>query len=156
MDYSIKTLEQLRPILRGFRRARGLTQTALAAQLGITQQTYAELEANPASATLSRLLPILRMLGMELVFRDLDRDQYVPMKSPGTARHGMKNSSGHKLMTVLHSTNGKRQLTTDKPDLLEQKANSGCETTKIPHSTKRKASIKRPYLVVTKKSKESW
>ncbi|XYI32429.1 HTH cro/C1-type domain-containing protein [Cupriavidus oxalaticus] len=67
MHYSIKTLSQLRPILQGFRKSRGLTQANMAAYLGVRQQTYAELEANPAAASVERLFKALRVLGVEMV-----------------------------------------------------------------------------------------
>ncbi|CAD6554507.1 helix-turn-helix domain-containing protein [Paraburkholderia sabiae] len=62
MDYSVKTLGQLRPVLRGFRKAAGLTQAMLAERLGITQQSYAQFEANPAAAGVERLFTVLRLL----------------------------------------------------------------------------------------------
>ncbi|WP_084187474.1 helix-turn-helix transcriptional regulator [Andreprevotia chitinilytica] len=67
MDYPIKTLTLLKPILQGFRKANGLTQAALAERLGITQQSYAQLEANPASVSVERLFKVLRILDVELV-----------------------------------------------------------------------------------------
>ena len=57
--YPIKTLSQLRPLLIGFRKANGLTQKDLSERLGVTQQTYARLEANPARASIERLFKIL-------------------------------------------------------------------------------------------------
>ncbi|TKC91220.1 helix-turn-helix transcriptional regulator [Trinickia terrae] len=66
MDYPLKTVSQLRPILQGFRKSAGLTQAALASQLGITQQSYAQLEANPAAASLERLFKVMRMLDVEI------------------------------------------------------------------------------------------
>lgn len=66
MIYAIKTLGQLPLILKGFRKEKGLTQAAMAERLGITQQSYAYFEANPASATLERLFLVLRMLGVEI------------------------------------------------------------------------------------------
>lgn len=66
MDYPIKTLAQLRPILQGFRKAAGLTQAAMASHLGVTQQTYAQLEANPAAVSVDRLFRVLRVLGVDL------------------------------------------------------------------------------------------
>ncbi|MCC8402611.1 helix-turn-helix domain-containing protein [Paraburkholderia sp. MMS20-SJTN17] len=66
MDYPIKTLSQLRPILLGFRKAAGLTQAAMAAHLGVTQQTYAQLEANPAAVSVERLFRVLRVLQVDL------------------------------------------------------------------------------------------
>lgn len=66
MDYPIKTLGQLPLVLKGFRKVRGLTQAAMAERLGITQQSYAYFEANPAKATLERLFTVLRMLDVEI------------------------------------------------------------------------------------------
>lgn len=66
MDYPINTLGQLRPILQGFRKKAGLTQAAIANQLGITQQSYAQIEANPASTSVERLYRILRLLDVDL------------------------------------------------------------------------------------------
>jgi HTH-type transcriptional regulator / antitoxin HipB len=66
VQYSVKTLGQLRPILQGFRKSAGLTQAMMAEQLGVTQQTYAQLEANPAAASLERLFKVLRVLNVEL------------------------------------------------------------------------------------------
>jgi HTH-type transcriptional regulator / antitoxin HipB len=64
--YPIKTLSQLPLILKGFRKEKGLTQVAMAERLGITQQSYAHFEANPATATLERLFMVLRMLDVEI------------------------------------------------------------------------------------------
>lgn len=67
MNYPIQTLSQLRPILQSFRKKAGLTQAAVAAKLGITQQSYAQIEANPASTSVDRLYKILRLLNVDLV-----------------------------------------------------------------------------------------
>jgi HTH-type transcriptional regulator/antitoxin HipB len=66
VDYPVKTITQLRPILLGFRKAAGLTQAMVASRLGVTQQTYAQLEANPASASVERLFRVLRLLDVEM------------------------------------------------------------------------------------------
>lgn len=66
IEHELKTLGQLRPILRGFRKSAGLTQAMLASRLGVTQQTYAQFEANPASASVERLFKVLRALDIEL------------------------------------------------------------------------------------------
>jgi HTH-type transcriptional regulator/antitoxin HipB len=66
VDYPIKTLSQLKPILLGFRKAAGLTQAAMASHLGVTQQTYAQLEANPATVSVERLFKVLRVLQVDL------------------------------------------------------------------------------------------
>lgn len=67
MRYPIRTLQQIRPLLVSFRKQAGLTQQALAEQLGITQQSYAQIEANPASTSVERLYLVLRLLGVELI-----------------------------------------------------------------------------------------
>lgn len=67
MDYPIRTLQQIRPLLVGFRKRAGLSQAKVAALLGVTQQTYAKIEANPAATSVERLFTILRLLGSEIV-----------------------------------------------------------------------------------------
>jgi HTH-type transcriptional regulator/antitoxin HipB len=66
VDYPIKTIAQLQPILQGFRKATGLSQTAVAKKLGITQQSYAAFELNPQLASAERLIKILRLLNVEI------------------------------------------------------------------------------------------
>jgi HTH-type transcriptional regulator/antitoxin HipB len=39
----------------------------MASHLGVTQQTYAQLEANPAAVSVERLFKVLRVLEVELV-----------------------------------------------------------------------------------------
>lgn len=64
--YPLKTLNQLRPLLIGFRKANGLTQKDVSERLGITQQTYARLEANPGRASIERLFRVFTVLGVEM------------------------------------------------------------------------------------------
>ena len=66
VSYPIITLSQLPLILKGFRKECGLTQAAMAEKLGITQQSYAYFEANPATAMFDRLFMVLRLLGVEI------------------------------------------------------------------------------------------
>ncbi|EPE9058414.1 helix-turn-helix domain-containing protein [Klebsiella aerogenes] len=49
-----------------FRKSKGLTQRELSARLGVTQQTYARLEANPSKASFERLYKVLNILGVEI------------------------------------------------------------------------------------------
>ena len=67
-DYPLNTLNQLRPLLIGFRKANGLTQKDLSERLGVTQQTYSRLEANPASASIERLYKVFSILGVKISF----------------------------------------------------------------------------------------
>jgi HTH-type transcriptional regulator/antitoxin HipB len=82
--YRLTALHQLRAHLLGFRKHAGLSQAALAAQLGISQQSYAKIEANPASTSVERLFTILRLLGAELIFgTDFEPDeQSAPHAAP--------------------------------------------------------------------------
>ncbi|TLI25857.1 XRE family transcriptional regulator [Escherichia coli O25b:H4] len=63
---SVEDLNQLRPLLIGFRKVNGLTQKDIAERLGVTQQTYARLEANPGSASIERLFKVFTVLGVEI------------------------------------------------------------------------------------------
>ena len=67
--YTIKTAEQLRPIVAGFRKSAGLTQQDLAIRLGITQQTYSVTERNASNMSVAKLLAVLHALDVELVLQ---------------------------------------------------------------------------------------
>ena len=82
--YPIKTPSQLPLVLKGFRKACGLTQAAMAQRLGVTQQSYAYFEANPASATLERLFVVMRLLGVEIALDQMDSLTTVPRTAKGT------------------------------------------------------------------------
>ncbi|MEM5436123.1 helix-turn-helix domain-containing protein [Paraburkholderia diazotrophica] len=88
MDYSVKTLSQLRPVLRGFRKAAGLTQAMLAERLGITQQSYAQFEANPAAAGVERLFRVLRLLNAGIT---LSQDAPSPANTAPAAKMASSN-----------------------------------------------------------------
>ena len=57
-------------ILTARRKALGLSQAAVAARLGISQNRLSELEAHPERLTLDRLLALTSLLGLELVLQD--------------------------------------------------------------------------------------
>ena len=65
-SYPIRTLSQLPLLLKGFRKEKRLTQAAMGEKLGITQQSYAAFEANPAVATFDRLFAVLRLLDVDI------------------------------------------------------------------------------------------
>jgi len=69
MEYVLRTPDQLRPILQGFRKGRECSQTDLARQLGITQQALSALEREPDSASVARLMQVLAALDVEIVLR---------------------------------------------------------------------------------------
>ncbi|MBU2871700.1 helix-turn-helix transcriptional regulator [Colwellia sp. E2M01] len=68
MNYTINTLDQIKPILVGFRKSNGYSQKALAEKLGISQQSYQVLESAPQKVTIERLFKVLSMLGIKLQF----------------------------------------------------------------------------------------
>ncbi len=68
MNYTVNTLDQIKPILVGFRKSNGLSQKALAEKLGITQQSYQTLESAPQKVTIERLFKVLAILDIKLQF----------------------------------------------------------------------------------------
>lgn len=70
MDYPLRTSEQLEPILKAFRKSRGLSQKQLAEKLGVTQQALSLLESAPHRASLARLLSVFAALNVEIVLRE--------------------------------------------------------------------------------------
>ncbi|WP_211461074.1 helix-turn-helix transcriptional regulator [Collimonas silvisoli] len=95
MNYPIKTLSQLRLILQGFRKTNRLTQAALADKLGITQQSYAQLEANPAAASVERLFRVLQVLGVDLVLSGETPSLSGASYASGEATPGQQDFAAH-------------------------------------------------------------
>lgn len=82
--YPLNSPTQLRDLLIGFRKEQKLTQAALAEKLGITQQSYAQIEANPAAASFARLYRILRLLDVRI---ELSKAAHVPLASQPAVPH---------------------------------------------------------------------
>ena len=70
MSYVINTPAQLKPILVGFRKSRGMSQKDMAEKLNVSQQAYQALESNPQSVTIERLMKVLNILGVKLHLSD--------------------------------------------------------------------------------------
>ena len=70
MHYTINTLDQLKPVLIGYRKSQGLSQKDMATKLGIKQQSYQYLESNPQRITVDRLFRVLTLLGVKLHLSD--------------------------------------------------------------------------------------
>lgn len=70
MKFTINTIDQLKPILIGFRKSTGLSQKELAKKLGVSQQTYQAFEANPKKASVERLYKILTILKVKIQLLD--------------------------------------------------------------------------------------
>lgn len=86
MDYPVKTPPQLRPLLIGFRKAAGLTQAQMANHLGVTQQTYAQLEAKPESASMDRLFHVLKLLKVNIVLTQVWNSANLESRAAGRLR----------------------------------------------------------------------
>lgn len=143
MDYPIKTLSQLQPILRGFRKAAGLSQAAMAERMGITQQSYAHFEANPTLASVERLFKVLRLLDAEISLA-------------GTASASDSNSPPRDATTDNASGRKRERAITAKKPLNRTMVS---RTPKIALSTKKKlqpATPARPSRIGTITKKESW
>lgn len=61
---------QLGQILTGRRKASKRSQRALAAKLAISQNRLSEIEGNPGTIVVDRLLELANILGLELVIQD--------------------------------------------------------------------------------------
>ncbi|MDD5295880.1 MAG: helix-turn-helix domain-containing protein [Rhodocyclaceae bacterium] len=70
MAQILSTSAQVGQVLASRRRALKLSQQAVAAKLGISQNRLSELEENPDRLTLDRLLALVNVLGLELTIHD--------------------------------------------------------------------------------------
>jgi HTH-type transcriptional regulator / antitoxin HipB len=108
-------------MLRAFRKSAGLTQAGVAGLLGIAQQTYAALEANPGSASTERVLRVLRILKVDMTLswpvrarRDTPRALAASNAgkrppAPGKSKEGavaQKRAANRKPGAVLSSSSG--------------------------------------------------
>lgn len=104
MDYPVKTPLQLRPLLVGFRKAAGLTQAQMASHLGVTQQTYAQLEAKPESASMDRLFQVLKMLRVDIVLTQALGSANLEDRIPGRPRTVEPPDAVKPSVTKKHAT----------------------------------------------------
>jgi len=72
-DFTVRTAQQMPILLKAFRKQSGLTQSAVAMRLGVSQQSLSSLERNAAKVSADRLLEVLSILGVELVLRNADK-----------------------------------------------------------------------------------
>lgn len=79
-EYLALTASQLAQVLRGYRKARGLTQRDAAARGGLLQKTVWSLEAAPGKSSIDSLYRLLDALEVELAVRE----------KPGSAKPAAK------------------------------------------------------------------
>ncbi|KRE96592.1 hypothetical protein ASG87_16530 [Frateuria sp. Soil773] len=66
----IRLPAQLGDLLRGARLSRGLTQSDVARQLGISVQAFSRLENNASKASFERICRLCQVLGLELLLQE--------------------------------------------------------------------------------------
>ena len=70
MPQRIATPRQIGQVLTARRKALKLSQEAIAAKLGISQNRLSELEADPSRLTLDRLIALANLLDLDLLLQD--------------------------------------------------------------------------------------
>jgi len=68
-EFTVRTAEQLPTLLQAFRKQSNLTQADAAKRLGVSQQSFSQMERRADRVSADRLLEILSLLGVELVLR---------------------------------------------------------------------------------------
>lgn len=68
-DYVIRHPQQLASLLKALRTQAGLSQTQVAARLGVSHQSVSALERQPEKATVERLMRVLGVLQVDLALR---------------------------------------------------------------------------------------
>jgi HTH-type transcriptional regulator/antitoxin HipB len=71
MDFPINTSAQLRAVLRGLRKARGLSQADAGARIGVNQKRIARIESAPGVTSFDQIARVISALGGRLVIQDL-------------------------------------------------------------------------------------
>ena len=66
----VNTAAQIAEIIRGRRKARGISQRALASKLGISQSRLSAIEAGSSPLTVDRLIVLANVLDLQLVVQD--------------------------------------------------------------------------------------
>lgn len=117
MDYPLKTIDQLRPILLGFRKSAGLTQAAMASRLGVTQQTYAQLEANPAAVSVDRLFRVLRALAVTLTLVSTDTTEAAALEAAALAQAPLESNepAGGRRPVLAKATKSPKAVSRSSP-----------------------------------------
>jgi HTH-type transcriptional regulator/antitoxin HipB len=71
----LQTPQQLADHLRSFRKARGLTQTALGRLVGLDQTRIAKIERDPRVVSLAQLMKLLSVLEVRILLQPFDPAQ---------------------------------------------------------------------------------
>lgn len=67
MKQVLSVADQVGPLVQAARKSAGLSQTALAGRLGLSQSRMSAMELDPSSINVEQLLALLSALNLELV-----------------------------------------------------------------------------------------
>jgi HTH-type transcriptional regulator/antitoxin HipB len=74
MSYTVHTLEQLGPVLKGLRKEQNLTQKEVGAAVDMLPTTVSKLELEPDTATVDSLFKLLSALQLEVVLQSRQQE----------------------------------------------------------------------------------
>lgn len=74
MSYTVHTLEQLGPVLKGLRKAQNLTQKEVGDAVDMLPKTVSKLELEPDTATVDSLFKLLSALQLEVVLQSRQQE----------------------------------------------------------------------------------
>jgi HTH-type transcriptional regulator/antitoxin HipB len=74
MSYTVHTLEQLGPVLKGLRKEQNLTQKEVGAAVDMLPKTVSKLELEPDTATVDSLFKLLSALQLEVVLQSRQQE----------------------------------------------------------------------------------
>ena len=92
MNHPVATAPQLRAVLKGMRKARGLSQAQVGQLLGVNQKRAAKIEATPGVTAFDQIARLVTALGGRLVVEMPDAPTSptdaatMPKKSPKTRK----------------------------------------------------------------------
>lgn len=101
MSYPIKTLSELPLLLLGLRKSHKLTQADMARQLGISQQSYAQMEANPAVVSMERLFRVLQLLNAQFIIETVSA---TPPSMPAPSKQTIREAVASPITKSDHSS----------------------------------------------------
>ena len=81
---TLQTPAQLASHLRSFRKARGLTQAALAQLAGLDQTRIAKIERDPRRVSVGQLLQLLAVLQVRVLFEPVSEKPQKPIRADRT------------------------------------------------------------------------
>lgn len=72
MQTKIVTPQQLKQLIQGHRKSKGLTQADMAARIGLSQARFSSLELRPERITIEQLLQTLNALGLSMSIQEFN------------------------------------------------------------------------------------